>query len=200
MNEGLDMLKEQIVEWINEGKRLLHQAVQEASLPGSEHAIFDVNVLLHGHVDINARNSNDATPLHVAAKSENLHLVKILVEGGANLRAMSMHGATPLHNACREGSDRIVAYLIRAGSDKDALTLDRDTPLHHAVRFNKIENIRILILFGANPRIKNRRGEHPMNLRCLDETKSAFKNALKEKTEMDHTRNVEGVNRSSLYD
>ena len=193
MNEFLDMLQTEVDEWVDvgvawtkQGNRLLHQAVKDFVLSENQLSIIDINTLLDKDVNIDTRNTDLATPLHVAVQSNMIELVELLVERGASLTAKSMHGATPLHNACRKGSGRIVAYLIREGSDKDALTHDGNTPLHHAVRFDRIDNIRILILAGANTRIKNDRGEHPMNLKCSDETKAAFKNAIIKRQEMDH--------------
>ena len=200
MNEGLDMPNTELLAWIAEGVHLFYEAIEESLSSGPEDDTYTVLYLLTRGVNINAYHKDHETPLHLAVMSDNLKLVALLVKNHASLTHVNMHGETPLHNACRGGSSRIVTCLINAGCDKDAKTYDGNTPLHNAVRFNRIENIRILILSGANPMIKNRRGEHPMNLRCSNETKMTFKNTLEEKNEMDHDRNVEGVNRSSLYD
>jgi len=184
-----DTLEEAVEDWIfsGSGELLLHQTVLElVESPRStlitQVALFtQVKLLLQKGVDVDPRNQHSATPLHVAAKYNNLSLVNLLVAHGADLEAMNLHGATPLHNACREGSPEIVSYLIHNGSNINAMTRDQDTPLHQAVHKNKIDNMVILILAGANTDIKNWRGEKARKIKCLPETKKAYADALEKR-------------------
>jgi ankyrin repeat protein len=181
MNYGLDIFQGQMGQLIHESESLLHEGGSLLHQAVQENDITDVELLLHNGVYVDARNQNEATPLHVAARSDELMVVDILVKNGADLGALNFWGATPLHNACREGSNDIVIYLIKAGSDIDAKTSpEGDTPLHQAVRKNKIANIKTLILAGADTRMKNERGEHPMNLNCSLETKGVFQLACEQ--------------------
>ena len=179
---GLDMLEEAVEDWILNGESLLHHTVRELVESPRPTRITQVQLLLQKGVNVDPRNQHDATPLHVAAKYDNLSVVKLLVTHRADLEAMNMHGATPLHNACREGSPAIVSHLIRSNSNIDATTpIERDTPLHQAVRKNKIHNMVTLILAGANTDIKNCRKEKARRIQCLPATKQAYDNALREK-------------------
>ena len=44
---------------------------------------------------------SECTPLHYAAKSSNLEMVRLLLENGADLRAADRHGWSVLHYAVR---------------------------------------------------------------------------------------------------
>ena len=153
-DDGVDEIKKDIEQWVYDGGLLLHAAVQESSKSTGSKSVTQVKLLLRHGVRIGVRDENDATVLHVAAKSDNYMLWKVLSahSTGADLEAKNMHGATPLHNASRKGSSQIVSYLINAKCNIDALTDEEDTPLHEAIRKNKIDNMKTLILAGANLR------------------------------------------------
>ena len=179
------LIEKEIEGWVHSGGVLLHEAIQQSSTLPVKEIITLVDLLLKQGVNVDVRNEHQATPLHVAAKSDNLVLVCHLVAKGADLEAENMHRATPLHNASREGFREIVSYLIFAGSNIDALTDDEDTPLHQAVRKNKVDNVKTLILAGANTQIKNLRKEYARRVQCSPQTKLAYHNALFEKEERD---------------
>ena len=182
-----DVTKRAIDEWFNSGGELLHKAIVYSSkledpLKVSETESFSlVCLLLKQGVKVDVRNANQATPLHVAARSDNLKLVCLLVANEAKLEAKNKHNATPLHNASREGSSDIVSFLIHSGSEIDAQTDDGDTPLHQAMRKDKVDNVRILVSAGANKRIKNRTGYRAGKLQCEPGTKLAYTRAVFEK-------------------
>ena len=49
--------------------------------------------------DIEAKDKNDRTPLHVAAESNSLDVATLLIDLGADIEANNEHGETPLHLA-----------------------------------------------------------------------------------------------------
>lgn len=55
---------------------------------------------------------NGYTPLHIAAKQNQLEVAGCLLQHGANANAESLQGVTPLHLASQEGSPDMVALLI----------------------------------------------------------------------------------------
>ena len=137
---------------------LLHEAVMGVQhtkdivvAPDTE----QVKILLQNGAIVDSRNEHKATPLHVAARSNNIDAVSLLVEHGANLEARNFKGATPLNNASREGSAEIVAYLIHKGCDVNAQANDGKTPLHNAVYRNRIDVIRMLVLNGADTTLRD---------------------------------------------
>ena len=172
--------------WVQKGGLLVHDAVYIFKLYFESHTTSDFNPLLEllrNGADVNTRNYDKATPLHVAARTGNTTLVLLLFAQGCNLHAENMHGSTALHNAAREGSKSIVSFLIAHGCLINQLTDDGDTPLHQAVRKNKVDNVRVLILAGADINIKNNRGEKPRRLQCLPFVQRAFDAAMQERNE-----------------
>ena len=170
--------------WVKKGGLLVHDAVYIFKLYFESHTTRDFNpllVLLRNGADVNTLNHHKATPLHVAARTDNLTLVLILFAQGCHLHAENMHGSTALHNAAREGSTSTVSFLIEHGCLINQLTDDGDTPLHQAVRKNKVDNVRVLILAGADINIKNNRGEKPRRLQCQPFVQRAFDDAMQER-------------------
>ena len=53
--------------------------------------------------DIEAKNSNDSTPLHIAVKKGDIDIVEFLIKSGANIQAKEVNNWTPLHNAATKG-------------------------------------------------------------------------------------------------
>lgn len=57
-------------------------------------------------------SQNGYTPLHIAAKQNQLEVAGCLLQHSANANAESLQGVTPLHLASQEGSPDMVALLI----------------------------------------------------------------------------------------
>ena len=78
-------------------------------------------------VNVNAANSSQATPLHLATAFRDeavaCAIAEELVANGAELNAKQADGTTPLHHAISRGAARLTARLVEAGADphlKDA--------------------------------------------------------------------------------
>lgn len=83
--------------------------------------------------DVNARDGNGNTPLHLAAATGSPAGVTILLEAGADASAPNTAGATALHLAARIPGAEIVTALLEAGADINAGADSYGTPLLHAV-------------------------------------------------------------------
>lgn len=57
------------------------------------------------------------TPLHCAAYSGNIELVKYLISKGAIVDAGAKFGETPLNSAREHGHEEVVAYLVSMGAN-----------------------------------------------------------------------------------
>jgi uncharacterized protein len=95
---------------------------------------------LKAGADIHATDKNGVTALHHAVRFRNPAAVKTLIEQGANVnQACRRSGSTPLHRAAtRTGAPGT------AGKDAAA-----------------IEIIQMLLVAGADPKIKNKSGKKP---------------------------------------
>jgi len=73
-------------------------------------------------LDLNGRNAEGYTPLHLAARHGQAESVTLLLEGGASLNTMALDGTTPLVAAVRSGSSRCVQQLLMAGAAQGNVT------------------------------------------------------------------------------
>lgn len=110
-------------------------------------------------VDVNAKNSDGFTSLHLANK--NPPVLQILCnKQGIDFNIKNNEGNTPLHLAAKEGKIESVKILIGFEKvDVNALNNNNNTPLHLAVENGFFEIVKILIgLKNIDPKIKNKDG------------------------------------------
>ena len=84
--------------------------------------------------DLEARDRNGNTPLHLAVRVVNAVAVAILLDADADLGARNNSGATPLHVAAVHEDAEVLDLLLKAGADIDAGAGGRGTPLLDALR------------------------------------------------------------------
>ena len=109
-----------------------------------------------------------ATALHIAAGAYREDLVRKLLSRGADVRARDRRGAEPLHKASvgQPGSHAwnpirqiaTIRCLLEAGADSNAAASGEVTPLHRAVRTRCADAVRALLIGGANPGLRTKRG------------------------------------------
>ncbi len=95
---------------------------------GSEELVYQPNgqtvlTKIPLEIDVNSRDVQDCTPLHRAAASGSVALVRELLERGAESNAQDQFGWTPLHVAADKGYAQIVSLLI----DNNAAVYRPDT-------------------------------------------------------------------------
>ena len=93
-----------------------------------------MKLLLRGNTfkEIDMRDGNLATALHIAVEQGDLAAVKILVEAGSSLSLKDYE--TPLHTAIRMDHTDIVRYLIEAGASLEVCDSDRRTAMDLSMR------------------------------------------------------------------
>ena len=71
---------------------------------------------------------------------------------------LGKHGETPLHQAILRQNIFVAKFLLEKGADCNVLNDSNAGPLFFAVANRDIESVKLLLLFGANPAIKSKRG------------------------------------------
>ena len=111
---------------------------------------------------VNGRGDVYRIPLHGAAKSGRLAMVKLLLAKGADANARNSIGKTPLHLA---RSVPVMRALLAGGADPNAIASVDGAPLHVMARSGRVEAAKLLLANGAkvDAREKNR-GETPLHV------------------------------------
>ncbi|KAH7360963.1 ankyrin repeat-containing domain protein [Rhexocercosporidium sp. MPI-PUGE-AT-0058] len=126
-----------------------------------------VKKLLELGVDIDLPTKDRRlTPLHLAVGNACEETVEILVAAGASLHSRLCSGTTPFYRAARGGSIRILSLLHEKGSEVDATTWDNWTPLIEAVENSHESAVKLLLIWGANPKQCSRYGSIPLEMAC----------------------------------
>ena len=133
------------------------------------------DLLRLGGADLDVRGKYGRNPLHAAAYSGNLEVVRILIDyDPAYVNVRSESRSTPLHWALRghdfkDGSViSVLRLLLEQGADINAQNQDGRTPLHMASFDRALEVVRLLLEHGADVEVKNKYGRTPLHLASFD--------------------------------
>ena len=107
--------------------------------------------LVDAGADVNARDDYESTPLHLAAESEDVEVMRVLLDAGADVRAVDGDRDTPLHIACgissriTDDAARCIELLLEHGAPVEARNNDDLRPEECAV----VRDGRVRDIFGA---------------------------------------------------
>jgi hypothetical protein len=100
---------------------------------------------------LGADPGSDDTPLHAAAGTDSVPLIRALIACGSAVDCETETG-TALHWAAGEGSVNAAGALLAAGADVDAEDADGLTPLLLAVAAGHAATVGVLLAWKADPR------------------------------------------------
>jgi hypothetical protein len=110
------------------------------------------------------------SPLRVAIRADNVHMIEMLIQAGADLELQVDEHETALHLACRRDNQGIVQTLLRGGADINAKDNRGETVLHLA--YLEVEDnsdmMRLLLLRGANVNALGRNNDTILHLACQE--------------------------------
>ncbi|PKS11382.1 hypothetical protein jhhlp_003145 [Lomentospora prolificans] len=122
--------------------------------------------LLEAGAQVDAKDNDGSTPLHLASRNGYDTIVQQLLKAGAQVDAKrKFGGSTPLHLASRHGHDTIVQQLLKAGAQVDVKDNDDgSTPLHWASQHGHNTIVQQLLKAGAQVDVKdNDDGSTPLH-------------------------------------
>lgn len=105
--------------------------------------------LLNECVNIEAKASDEGTPLMYAALKGHEDTVKVLIEKGAKPNARNKNRCTALMEAASSGYVDVVKILLKAGADPNAIAKDGTTALKWAKLKGYDDVVKILKNAGA---------------------------------------------------
>lgn len=118
------------------------------------------------HFDVNTRDKNGNTALHVAVAHSQIAVINLLIKYDALIDAQNNKGLTPLHLATSKGILSIVKTLIKHKAEVNIQTRSGLTPLHCA-RSGDVNLLEVLVKAGAFVDAQDERGATPLHFAAL---------------------------------
>lgn len=110
------------------GQTPMHNAAQTRhGLTSLENSIAIVDSLIASGADINARDENMASPLHLSVEHSSQEMVEALISKAAEVDAQDRRGRTPLHVAAEYLKCDIYDVLVREGANESILDDEGDS-------------------------------------------------------------------------
>lgn len=128
------------------GQTAMHLAMRDNSARVAE-ALWQ-----HRALDVNALNSDDETPMMMAALRGHTAWVQRFLDRGARVHKP---GWSPIHYAATGPRSETVALLLDRGAPLDAESPNRSTPLMMAARYGSEASVDMLLARGADAKRKN---------------------------------------------
>ena len=118
--------------------------------------------------DVNKRDKDNQTPLHLASYRQHLKLVQVLLDHGANITAEDTNGRNPLHRVIEghfKSGDGVSIVRLLLGRGVNVNTGDKHhiTPLHSASYRQHLKSVRVLLDLGANLSAEDNEGRTPLH-------------------------------------
>ena len=101
--------------------------------PEAHHIQYAASLIARGQVDLNARNKDGETALHLAIEKGMKELAALLIKTGARVNARNKNSETPLHAAALHEDPIYAEMLLDAKAYPNLRNDDGETPLHWAV-------------------------------------------------------------------
>ena len=118
------------------------------------------NLLLAHGASLEMINNGGSNILYYASIGKSVGILKIILDkfNPATIRAM-IKDSNALHLAASNGRNDVIQLLVQHGDDVNQLnSITGGTPLHDAVSCGHMKTFDLLLKLGANPEIKDKRG------------------------------------------
>eukprot|EP00794_Sanderia_malayensis_P011308 gene11308-12490_t len=121
---------------------------------------------MYSKQEINARNEQGMSPLHIASSKGFEEVVLLLLQYGADVKATSSSGTSALQEACAGGYVNCANILITQGHAdvQERSLLNGWVPLHEAAMRGNIDCCNLLLSFHASMHPRTVEGDTPRDL------------------------------------
>ncbi|KAL3484484.1 ankyrin repeat-containing domain protein [Aspergillus germanicus] len=151
----------------SKGNTVLHSVIGGGNWP-NDHLKVLLDFLKEKGVDINSRNHDGQTPLHLVSNYKNEDTGRILVAGGADIEARDYKGRTWWLHVVTEGNvnETDLQPILDLGANPNAVDDAGNNALHLVYSDYPLENetVELLLDAGVDPLHVNRRGETTYHL------------------------------------
>ena len=123
-----------------------------------------MKLLKDKEVDVDVRNVNGSTALHLACINQYSNIAKILLHFEANPDVQEDHFAglkTPLHIAVAQNNYEICKLLLEGGANPNLRDVLGRTPMHVAAIGGSPDLIELLKNFGGDHNVRDKNGYNP---------------------------------------
>jgi ankyrin repeat protein len=115
-------------------------------------------LLLQKGADVEARNHDGVTALHLAAANGHVSTAQLLLDHGMPITVQDKRGRTPLHATANHGHVNVASLLLDRAVDVDVKDGCSWTPLHNASRTGNESVVKLLLNRNASVKIRDREG------------------------------------------
>ncbi|XP_028659126.2 POTE ankyrin domain family member D-like [Erpetoichthys calabaricus] len=140
----------------SEDRDCLHEAAAKGNLSQVTSMVNEI--------DINKRNQDKRTPLHLACARGHTDVVQYLLRNEADVDVFDIDGQTPLMKAVQCQNEGCIVTLLKHKANLHLADVNGKTALHFATLISEIHLVNLLIENGANINAATKKGETPLNL------------------------------------
>ncbi|MCC8406783.1 MAG: ankyrin repeat domain-containing protein [Rickettsia endosymbiont of Sceptobius lativentris] len=110
-----------------------------------------INIYVHPlSIDLNAKNNNSDTLIHLAARNGYKGIIKLLHNYNAELNILDFHGNTAINIAVQENHQDIIIYLLSVGVNPSTPNRYGHPPLYYAIQKEQKSIELMLLKNGVN--------------------------------------------------
>ena len=149
-----------------------------AILMAAEGQFWDLCIeLIERGVDLNVKNRQGYSPLHVFSKQGHEELITLSLDNAAFVHRKDNKGRSPLYFAAEADKAAACVLLMTHNADPNSTTVDKDSPMHCAARNGNASLAKTFIERGGYAHCENDNGETPITLAKTAEMSAELESA-----------------------